>query len=382
VRSLTVCAKSRWHPAIRREHALALEASRRGFDVTFVEAPDDIRSVPGRGPIRFVRSLAGSPEGPAHHRPSVVARTVPVPGHRGPSAESVDARLLRLVLARHTDPTGPVVCNLPWHWPAVSGLPRRTVFDCADDWTRLYPASRTRRFTELFSRIADEADEVLVVSPALARLFPGREVIVVPNGADADAVAAGGGVDRPGRRALAYVGTLSERFDVDVVGTIMEDLPGWTLDLYGPCHYAGTGDRPAPELAALLASLGNRLRWHGAIPRSAVAAAIDGADVAIVPNRPDLSDGQSSMKLFDVAARGRPAVVSAGVTCAGPERPPGTYVAEAPGEWAPAILAAADESGRLATERINWARSNTWEQRWPAWSSAVFGSTVDLSAVA
>ena len=145
----------------------------------------------------------------------------------------------------------------------------------------------------------------------------------------------------------------------------MEDLPGWTLDLYGPCHYAGTGDRPAPS-SRLLASLGNRLRWHGAIPRSAVAAAIDGADVAIVPNRPELSDGQSSMKLFDVAARGRPAVVSAGVTCAGPERPPGTYVAEAPGEWAPAILAAADESGRLATERINWAWSNTWEQRWPA----------------
>ena len=159
-----------------------------------------------------------------------------------------------------------------------------------------------------------------MVSPALARLFPGREVIVVPNGADAE----------PWRRAVVPTvrpagaglrGTLAERFDVDVVGTIMEDLPGWTLDLYGPCHYAGTGDRPAPELAALLASLGNRLRWHGAIPRSAVAAAIDGADVAIVPNRPDLSDGQSSMKLFDVAARGGPAVVSAGVTCAGPKRP-------------------------------------------------------------
>ena len=38
-------AKDPWHPAIRREHLIARELVRRGTEVSFVQAPADVRRV-------------------------------------------------------------------------------------------------------------------------------------------------------------------------------------------------------------------------------------------------------------------------------------------------------------------------------------------------
>jgi glycosyltransferase involved in cell wall biosynthesis len=357
---------------MRREHALSLVARRQGIPVTFIEAPDDIRALRAGRPARFLASLGGTREFGLDDDLAVVARTVPVPGHRGRMAASMDTGLLRRILDRHADSDGPIVGNLPWQWPALSGRSGRRIFDCADDWTRLYPQSRTDRFTDLFRRIAAEADEVIVASPDLAHLFAGRDVTTVPNGADAASVAERV-QSRPHHRSLVYVGTLSERFDVPLVARLLEDLPQWSLHLYGPCRYAGMDDRPAAELVGLLESRADRVHWHGTIPRSDVATAIDRADVVVVPNRPSMSEGQSSMKLYDGAARGRPVVVSPGVSSGATEPPPGTYIARGSDEWAAAVLAADGESSEVALARVAWARSNTWEQRWTAWAAGVFG---------
>ena len=117
-----------------------------------------------------------------------------------------------------------------------------------------------------------------------------------------------------------------------------------------------------------------RLRWHGTIPSGAVPDVIDRADVVIVPHRPGMSEGQSSMKLFDSAARGRPAVVSNGVTCLNDDVPPGTYIAEHANQWADAVTTAEDEPAEMATARIEWARANTWDSRWPMWSRSALGT--------
>ena len=42
---LVLCAKSRWDPPIRREHAFAREAALHGHTVDFVEQPADIRAL-------------------------------------------------------------------------------------------------------------------------------------------------------------------------------------------------------------------------------------------------------------------------------------------------------------------------------------------------
>jgi hypothetical protein len=96
-----------------------------------------------------------------------------------------------------------------------------------------------------------------------------------------------------------------------------------------------------------------------------------------VPNRSGLSFGQSAMKLFDIAARGRPAVIAPGVWASGGDTPPGVYIAATDDEWVDQVHSAASEDSALAPLRLAWALSNTWENRWPNWARAAFGSGFD-----
>ncbi|HXN62715.1 MAG TPA: glycosyltransferase, partial [Acidimicrobiales bacterium] len=338
--------------------------------VVFVEPPMDIRDLPNARPSRLFGADHRTPQS-SHRGPKVVARSTAAPGHLNRLAEAIDTRLLRRVLAREAGRV-PTVCNLPWQWPALVNQGRK-VFDCADDWTKLFPASRRPRFLELFRQIAAEADEVIVASKDLAPYFGTRPVTVIPNGADSADLAAPPR-PRPNQNSFAYVGTFSERFDTATVAAMMRALPDWELDLYGPARYAGRRGRPAHEFGTLLEGFGRRIRWHGTISRSEVHAAIDAADVVIVPLRSEMTVGQSSMKLFDVAARGRPAIVSSGVSTSDGELPPGTYVAESADEWIASITAAANEPDGLAQLRVDWARSNTWDDRWPTWRECVLGA--------
>lgn len=370
--SITICSKSTWDPAMRREHAFTRCALEHGVDVTFIEAPSDARSIHHSGGRQFVRGLRGGVQSGGEAGLRIVSRTTAAPGHRARSAELLDVTLLRRILAERADDSGPTICNLPWQWRATRGR-RIRVFDCADDWIRLLPPSRAARLTELFRQIGDEADAVIVASPSLAHRFGDREVSVVPNGADPASISPVAS-ERPGAHSLVYIGTFSERFDTEVVAGLLNAKTDCHLDLYGPCRYAGSGDRPAGELTELFRSFPEQLRWHGAIPREVVPRLIDRADVVIVPHRPGMSEGQSSMKLFDSAARGRPAVISSGVTCLQSDAPPGTYIAERPGHWADAVTAAEDEPAENAAARIAWARANTWDSRWPVWHRSVLGS--------
>lgn len=358
---------------MRREHAWARMALAHGYQVEFVESPVDIRSVRTDGAGAFIRGMSGTTAVSPLTGLRVIHRATPVPGHRGALAEQVDAGLLRHVLRRRVPADAPAVVNLPWHWPAVAGT-RRATFDCADNWLHLYPEARHPRFRELFHRIADEADAIVVAASELAELFAGREVAVIPNGADASEIAPVASPP-PRKRRMAYVGTLSERFDAEVMATVLAALPEWTFDIYGPCHYAGYGDAPAPEFNHLLDSMPDRIHWHGPIPRGRVSSAIDDADVVVVPNRPGLSVGQSSMKLFDVAARGRAAVVAEGVSVSGGSLPPGTAVATTVTEWVDAVRSVDHEVASLAQARLAWARAHTWDRRWPEWEAAVTGGT-------
>lgn len=369
--AITLCSKSTWNPAMRREHAFTRCALEHGVAVTFIEPPNDSRSIGRTGPREFLRGLGGGVQASEDAGLRIISRTTLVPGHRARPAELIDVTLLRRILADQTDDAGPTVCNLPWHWRATRGR-RFRVFDCADDWTRLLPPGRARRLASMFRQIADEADAVIVASPDVMHRFGEREVCVVPNGADPGSIAQVVS-ERPRSHSLVYVGTFSERFDTDAVARLMRAKPHCRLDLFGPCQYAGSGDRPVGELLELLRAFPERIRWYGAIAREDVPGAIDRADVVIVPHRPDQSDGQSSMKLFDSAARGRPAVVSAGVTCVNGGTPPGTYVVGDADQWAEAVTAAESDPADTAASRIAWARTNTWDSRWPLWARSVLG---------
>jgi glycosyltransferase involved in cell wall biosynthesis len=348
---------------MRREHHLAMLAASNGHDVRFIEQAGDIRSA-GRSPLTYARGFSHPIENEGAL--SVVRRSVIVPGHRGELWRQLEARQLGHVLRQ---PFGPEIYYLPWQFGAgPPGVAK--VFDCTDDWLQLYPEQAEPLLRRSFARIADEADEIIVVSPDLSSLFPGRAPTVIPNGVDERDVVYS--VKEPRRRnSLVFIGTLSERFDLDLVHSLLRELPEWTLDLYGPCRYSGSGDAPSHALRQAIETSEGRMVLHGPVPKSAVAGILDDADVLIIPNRSGFSRGQSSMKLFDAAARGRPAVVAPDVTVDGVHRPPKTYVAEHSDHWATQVLAAAGEPSTFGEERRQWALANTWQERWHQWANAV-----------
>jgi glycosyltransferase involved in cell wall biosynthesis len=226
--------------------------------------------------------------------------------------------------------------------------------------------------------IAAEADEVIVASPGLMDSFPGRSPRLIRNATD-DALIESPATAPPRRNKMVYVGTLSERFDAPLLGRVLDELPAWQLDLWGPCLYAGHGDQPGTELRDLLARGEDRVRWHGPAPRKNLAPILDTGDVLVLPNRPSATVGQDSMKAYDYSARGRP-VVSTEL----PElavRPPLLTERSDVDGWVDALVAASGElddqvvTAERSTVRRDWASRNTWSARVPEWWATVNGTT-------
>jgi hypothetical protein len=271
---LVFCSKSRWYPSIRREHALAQKAHESGHDVVFIERPHDVRALRSSGRRAWLRQLAAGDDR-SENGISVVSRSAVAPGHRGRAAEALDTLGMRSVLHRLGGDV--IVASVPWEWPAVSRQGGRRVFDCADDWSEVLPRHRAR-IRDLYHRIADEADEVICAIDRLTALFATRVPTVVRNGTPTLLL------DRPvtlppDSSRLVYVGTLTERFDTQFVDAALEHLPGWRLDLFGTCQYAGHGDSPDAELGDLLTRRRDRVTLHGPVSREQLGGCLDAGDV-------------------------------------------------------------------------------------------------------
>jgi glycosyltransferase involved in cell wall biosynthesis len=369
--TLIICSKSRWHPTVRREHAFATQAAQSAVRTSFVEAPTDIRTASGH-PRRWWAGLTGMPTTTGQHEIEVWGRSTLIPGHHSRSAESTNTSLLRRTLGRVGGPDAVLLGMVPWDWPAIAQTPAaRRVFDCTDDWSRLIPRRRDE-IRRLFKRVADEADAIAVTSAALSELFTGREVVVVANGVARELLDTPR-VEKPNASVMTYVGTLSERFDAPLMEKVLTALPTWRLTMYGECRYAGEGGKPGAELRRLLAAFPDRAHWAGPVSRAELADKLDAADVLVLPNRRAISAGQSSMKLYDYCTRGRPIVASTSDGLPAGAIPPGVTVAPAPDEFAAAVVAGAFELPIVSQERLEWARLQTWEHRWPLWSGTAFG---------
>jgi glycosyltransferase involved in cell wall biosynthesis len=366
---LVLLSKSPAAPAIRREHALAALAQADGIEVVFVERPIDLRDA-RRDARRWLGSLVRPPssEDPLGR---LVSPAVVVPGHLGPRAAAGSAWLLGRALRGAARPGDTVCAMTPWDWPAVERVPDvRRVFDCADDWPALIPG-RAAHLRQLIDRAAARADAIVVASPKLRAAFGGRPVSLVRNAASG-ACLERAATPLPGARRAVYVGTLSERVDVSLIARPLELVDGLRIDLYGPCAYAGSGSAPSAELAALLERHRGRLAWHGPIGPDAVPAAIDAADVALLPFRPELARGDI-MKIYDYAARDRPIVASAGVVDAELGPVPGLVEAVDAPSFADAVGAALVAAAALPGAARGFAEANDWESRWPAWRDILLG---------
>jgi len=362
-------AKDPWNPAIRREQMIARELVHRGLPVRFVQAPADVRRVrtdPGNwwSHLRRARFQTVAPG------ITVTERSTLQPGLRNGFAERVDAGLLGSFLARSGWDPELSVFMLPWEWRAASRLPGRHVFDCTDDWTRLLP--HARGLPDQLRRIADEADEVVVVNHVLADLFPGRTPVVVPNGTDETLLSAPRTAERRERHAV-YVGSIAERFDVDLVRELLTALPDWTLTVHGQLVFPGSAQAGRARFLALERETDGRFRYEGLLSRDRLADVLDSAAVGLIPDVAGIALGQSSMKTYDYCARGLPVVATAGHLEHSGETPPHTSVVATAQEMAAAMVAAADEPVGCAKERVDWAAERTWDRRTDAWLDATLG---------
>ncbi len=365
---IVICAKSAWTPSIRREHALAIEAVRHGQPVEFFERARDLRAL--RAPRRAADQASWQGV-------QVSRRYTLVPGHRNRLAHALDGSGLSRRLRRAAAPAA-VVVNAPWNWAGVEKVPAdcRLIFDLADDWRVLMP-HRRESITRQYHRIADGADAIIVASAALAAVFD-RPTVLVPNATSGRLLAAPV-TEPPRRHRMVYVGTLSERFDARLMQEVLTRLPEWSLDLYGPCQYAGRGRRPDRALTGLLGVPGSRARWHGPVAAAELAGVLNGADVLVLPNDPAISGGQDSMKLYDYATRGRPMVSTPLPLVDG--GPPGLVQVDGPAAFVLAVQQAYAGGGGDGSASRSWAAGHSWSERIRPWLRAVRGEAADRPRV-
>lgn len=201
----------------------------------------------------------------------------------------------------------------------------RLVVDVQDAWPetfgRLFATSRLgrlaracglaylllapmRRAARRLYRAADCVTGVAERYAVLVRQAGAREYRLFRHGVQ---LTAGVPTVKPARPALVYAGTLGVGYDLGPVIDAVKAEPDWTFDV------AGAGER----LAEWQARAGDcpRIRFHGYLGATALAAVLDSASIGVIPMRDDSFVGLP-YKLGDYAAHGLRVVTSLGGECA------------------------------------------------------------------
>jgi len=354
-------ARGAWDPAIRREQSLSRAADAVGHDVRFIGPRSEVKgSIASRllhpdGTSRMVGSI------------TVIERGLELPSHRSNLIVNVSNHLIRRVLHPKRC-EGTVAIYRPWEWEASKGAPRR-IFDCVDPWPDLLPDAAPL-IRDWCRRITEEADEIIVVTDGLAELFPGRKVRTVTNAVD-DHLLVPPVQPPPGDQRLLYLGSIGHRrLDLELVDGILTALPGWKLDLVGS-SFLSENSPSMTKIRGMEARHSGRLRLLPAVDGDDLIAVIDGCDLMVAPFVPGITNGQSSKKTFDAAARGRSIVTSPGVSIGGGGIHPDHRVADGLDEWVEAIERGPSSSA-VAEQTRAWAEQNSWTTRFEEWERWAF----------
>ena len=181
------------------------------------------------------------------------------------------------------------------------------LYDCADD-LRSLGADEVTLARE--ARIESRADVVLTCMPSVQALKVGRSrrVVCVPNGVDAAHFRAAA---RPGsvpprvaglrRPIVGYSGVVYDRIDWDMVDAVCSMRPDWSF------VFMGLIQQPPPKRLERLANL----HFFGEVAFEDLPDYYRGVDVCWIPHKVNaLTSRQSSLKVLEYLAAGRPAVAT------------------------------------------------------------------------
>jgi sugar transferase (PEP-CTERM/EpsH1 system associated) len=211
--------------------------------------------------------------------------------------------------------------------------------------------------------VCRQAEQVIACSPAdaeaLARLVPGLQTSVVPNGVDTESYRPGVvPAAALGQYALVFTGKMDFRPNVDAILWFCSEVLPAIRQAEPQAQLYVVGKNPHPRLAALVAQPGVTLTGYVDDVRPYIAA----ASVYVVPL---LTGGGTRLKVLEAMAMGK-AIVSTTLGCEGIPVIPGREVvlANSPAEVVAQVLALLqnprrrEELGRAARafveQHFNW----------------------------
>jgi glycosyltransferase involved in cell wall biosynthesis len=182
-----------------------------------------------------------------------------------------------------------------------------SVYDCADDLEKLQAPMYLQKAEE---RIMDEVDLVIACSDALreARADHRAPVVTIRNGVDPDHFAQArrsGPIPKLLRAMQApivgYHGTIYDRIDWTLVEAVCQSEPTWTFPFIGRIV------QKAPESVRKLSNV----HFLGEVPFEEVPDHYRAWSAGWIPHRvTELTDRQSSLKLYEYLAAGLPTVTT------------------------------------------------------------------------
>ncbi len=252
--------------------------------------------------------------------------------------------------------------DLPFWTPLAFRLRRqfgwKVVYDCMD----YHPGfvSNSPEMLQQEDRLSRQCDLLLVTSQFLLKEKHGlnHNLVHVPNGADFDHFQPSVDV-RPHELAgiagplIGYYGAIADWFDTDLIRSLAEAKPAWQFVLIGSTKYAHLD--PIKDIS--------NVHLFGEKPYADLPAYLHAFDVAIIPFKPmPLTQATNPVKLFEYLSAGK-AIVATDleelrhytdlVRLASSVEGWLLAIEEALGDYAP----------QRVQERIDYARGNTWKDR-------------------
>jgi len=351
-----------------RTRRLADGLAALGHDVTFVQMPS-VRST-----ARRVRRLGWDAAAPAVRATGVrVCSVPPLPLHSALHDSALGRRWARAVAERvraavPRPESSAVVCSTPWWLRVVERMPYAAlVYDCIDH-VEVHSGERRAGLYGAWEReLMERSAAVLAVGNNLRDAIRSSgsapattPMYVVPNGVSRGWVDASPAAPAElsawtaGAPSVGFVGSVFEWVDQSLLRSASELLADHRFFVVGPTRMGV----PTEALRGLA-----NLRVFPAAPFEAVPSWIAGADVCLLPFKPNrVTELADPIKVYEYCALGKPVVSS--IPCRVMGEPAPVRVAGDPTLFASAIRQAWQQDSPAEREsRRAFARGHTWEAR-------------------
>lgn len=235
----------------------------------------------------------------------------------------------------------------------------KVVYDCMDDWQNWPAEPRINQFNlDEERRLARECDVLLASSTGLCERHraAGLDPLLVRNGADFDFFASEQTnpqrLDVP-KPIVGYYGAIANWFDIELVAKVARLRPQYSFVLIGQVHEIDVSALQALPNVFLMGEKNYR----------EIPGYLSHFDVALIPFKVNsLTRAVDPVKVYEYFSQGKPVVATRMPEL---ERAANLmYTASEPDVFAQQIDLALHEAGTpLRSQRIDFARANTWASR-------------------